>query len=102
MFGKSIVVLNDAKYAIDMLDKKGLVYADRPELVMGGQLVGWEEGPALSMFCDTWAEYRRLFAQFMGSKAKVETFNEVVTSETNQWLKHILEKPHDWEEHTRR
>ena len=28
--GQGIVVLNDPKYALEMLDKKGLLYSDRP------------------------------------------------------------------------
>jgi hypothetical protein len=101
-FSKSLVILNDAQYAIDMMDKKSLLYSDRPTLVMGGQLVGWEEGPALSPFCDKWSEYRRLFTQFMGSKAKVDAFREVIETETNTYLKHILDSPKNWVEHTRR
>ncbi|RDX44656.1 cytochrome P450 [Lentinus brumalis] len=100
--GQGIVVLNDPQYALDMLDKKGLLYSDRPKLVMGGQLVGWEEGPALIPFCDRWAEYRRLFSQFMGTKAKIEEFEHVMYEETNVFLKHLLAEPQDWLEHTRR
>ncbi len=100
--GQGIVVLNDPQYALDMLDKKGLLYSDRPKLVMGGQLVGWEEGPALIPVCDRWAEYRRLFSQFMGTKAKIEEFQHVMYEETNVFLKHLLAEPQDWLEHTRR
>ncbi|KAI0748079.1 cytochrome P450 [Daedaleopsis nitida] len=100
--GQHIVVLNDAKYALDMLDKKGLLYSDRPTLVMGGQIVGWDEGPALSPFCDRWAEYRRLFSHFMGTKAKIDAFDHVLHEETNVFLKHLLAEPDDWVEHTRR
>ena len=84
-----------------MLHKKGLLYSDRPKLVMGGQLVGWDEGPALIQFCDRWTEYRRLFTHFMGTKAKIETFNHVLHEETYVFLKHILVNPKHWVEHAR-
>ncbi|RPD72903.1 cytochrome P450 [Lentinus tigrinus ALCF2SS1-7] len=100
--GQGIVVLNDPKYAIEMLDKKGLLYSDRPKLVMGGQLVGWDEGPALIPFCDRWAEYRRLFTHFMGTKAKIEEFDHVLYEETNVFLKNLLADPRNWVEHARR
>ncbi|KAI0696993.1 cytochrome P450 [Cerioporus squamosus] len=102
VLGQSIVVLNDPKQAAEMLDKKGLLYSDRPKLVMGGQLVGWDEGPALIPFCDRWSEYRRLFTYFMGTKAKIEAFNHVIHEETNVFLKHLLTQPQDWVEHARR
>ena len=100
--GQNIVILNDPKYAIDMLDKKSLLYSDRPTLIMGGQIVGWEEGPALSPFCDRWAEYRRLMSQFMGTKVKVDSYNHVLQEETNVLLKHILAEPREWVEHVRK
>jgi hypothetical protein len=56
-------ILNDAKHAINMLDKKSHLYSDRPTLMMTGGLMGWDEGPALTPFCDIWSEYRQLFAQ---------------------------------------
>ena len=80
---------------------KGLIYADRPKLVMGGELVGWEEGPALSPFCDRWSEYRKLFSNFMGNRSKVEAYNHVLHDEVHLFLKRILEKPNEWVEHTR-
>ena len=65
MLGQSIVILNNAQYALDMLDKKGRIYSNCPTLMMAGKLVGWDEGPALIQVSKTWSEYCRLFAQFM-------------------------------------
>ncbi|KAF9464583.1 cytochrome P450 [Collybia nuda] len=101
-FGKSIVVLNDVNYAFDILDKKSRIYNDRPKMMMAGQLVGWGEGPALIHFCDTWVEYRKLFSQFMGTRAKVYAFDSVLQEETNVLLKRILNKSEDWTEHSRK
>ncbi|KAJ6541834.1 cytochrome P450 [Mycena capillaripes] len=46
----TIIVLNDVAYATDMLEKKSRIYSNRPRLVMGGKLVGWDQGPALIQF----------------------------------------------------
>jgi hypothetical protein len=32
--GQSIVVLNSAQAAVDLLDKRGAIYSDRPRFVM--------------------------------------------------------------------
>lgn len=100
--GKSIVVLNDVNYAFDMLDKKSRLYSDRPTLVMAGQLVGWDEGPALIPFCDTWSEYRKHFSQFMGTRQKVEAFDDVFQEEANALLNRMLKNPAEWIEHSRK
>lgn len=100
--GQNMVILNDPQYAIDMLDKKSLLYSDRPTLIMGGQIVGWEEGPALSPFSHRWSEYRRLMSHFMGTRAKIDAFNHVIQEETNVLLKHLLLDPTNWVQHVRR
>ena len=94
------MILNDPQYAIDMMDKKGLIYSDRPKLVMCGELIGWEEGPALSQFGERWSEYRRFLGSFMGSKAKVDAFNPMLEEEVQTYLKNILAEPEKWVEHT--
>lgn len=40
VLGQSIVILNTQKAAIDLLEKRGLIYADRPHSVMCNDLVG--------------------------------------------------------------
>ena len=101
VLGNSIIILNDAKHAIDMLAKKSRIYSDRPTLMMTGRLIGWEDGPALIPLCKTWSEYRRLFAQFMGSRSKVEAFEGVLQGETLAYLQRILADPVAWVEHTK-
>jgi len=85
-----------------MLDKKSRIYSDRPVLVMAGQLVGWDKGPALIPFCQTWSEYRRLFAQLMGTRSKIDAFNDLLHEETHTFMKHISETPNSWQDHVRR
>ncbi|KAF8989705.1 cytochrome P450 [Cyathus striatus] len=100
--GSSIIILNDPKYATEMLDKKSKIYSDRPKLVMAGELVGWVDGPALIPFCQTWTEYRRHFSQFMGTRGKIDAFAGIIQEETNEFLKSLLEIPKSWVEHSRR
>jgi hypothetical protein len=38
VFGQSLVFLNTAEAAFDLLDKRGLIYSDKPSLVMAGEL----------------------------------------------------------------
>ncbi|KAG1876583.1 cytochrome P450 [Suillus subalutaceus] len=46
VLGQHIIVLNSVKSAVDMLDKKGTVYSDRPVLPMGGELHRWRHHSA--------------------------------------------------------
>ena len=38
VFGQSLVFLNTAEAAFDLLDKRGSIYSDKPSLVMAGEL----------------------------------------------------------------
>ncbi|KIJ29914.1 hypothetical protein M422DRAFT_268580 [Sphaerobolus stellatus SS14] len=99
--GTHFIIINDPKFAIELLEKKGKLYSDRLRLMMGGELVGWGEGPALSQFTDTWSEYRRLMALFIGSRAKIDSFNDVLQNERNEFLKRMLDEPNDFVHHCR-
>ncbi|KAJ7626299.1 cytochrome P450 [Mycena polygramma] len=100
ILGKSIIIINDLNYAIDLLDKKGRIYSNRPALVMGGEIVGWNKGPALIQFGKKWADYRRLMAQFLGTRSKIETtYTNTLQSATHGFLRNLLQSPIVWKDH---
>lgn len=102
VFNQSIIILNDPSYAVDMLDKKSRLYSDRPTLMMAGRLIGWDDVVGLVPFSERWIEHRKMLAQFMGTKAKVEEFGEVLAEETEVYLRRILEGKEEWVEHSRK
>ncbi|KAK0479579.1 hypothetical protein IW261DRAFT_1419672 [Armillaria novae-zelandiae] len=44
VLGRRMVVINSVQTAIDILDKKGAIYSNRPMVAMSGGLVGWKNG----------------------------------------------------------
>jgi hypothetical protein len=100
VLGDSIIVLNNAKHAINMLNKKSRLYSDRPTFMMASHLIGWEDG--LIPLCKTWSECRELYAQFMGTQSKIEAFEGVLQGETFGYLQHILADPVAWVGHTKK
>ncbi|KAJ7639248.1 cytochrome P450 [Roridomyces roridus] len=100
VFGKHIIVLNDLKYATDMLDKKSRIYSNRPRLVMGGELVGYDQSPGLIQFGKKWSEQRRMMAQVLGTRSKVETTcGPPLETAIHSFLHDILQTPNMWREH---
>ncbi|KAJ7160982.1 cytochrome P450 [Mycena filopes] len=97
--GTNIIVLNDAEYAISMLDNKSRLYSDRPSLTMAGRLVGWEHGPSLIPFGLKWTEYRKLYSHFMGTRLKITALEPVLLDQTRVFLKHILDNSDHWVDH---
>ncbi|THH06929.1 hypothetical protein EW146_g9466 [Bondarzewia mesenterica] len=71
-----------------------------PDAGHGRRLVGWDESPGLISFGNTWSEYRRMFAHFMGTRSKIDAFVDVLEEETHTYLKRILADPGAWVKHS--
>ncbi|KAF8988340.1 cytochrome P450 [Cyathus striatus] len=103
-FGKSMIIVNDPATATELLDKKGKIYSDRPTFVLAGELIGWDEVPALKPFDRNgpWSDVRRHFAQYMGSRGKVtESFSSILHSGAHNFLKRLFDNPANWTYHIR-
>ncbi|KAG2031107.1 cytochrome P450 [Suillus americanus] len=97
----TIVVLNSAKTAMELLDNKSNVYSDRPVLPMGGELVGWQDSLSLIPYGDRFRQYRKNIHRVIGSRAAVDTYSQVVEDETPRFLKSVMTKPDQLQEHIR-
>ncbi|KAF8810293.1 cytochrome P450 [Phlegmacium glaucopus] len=93
--GQHLVILNSAKTAVEMLDKKSAIYSDRPILQMGGELVGWKNTLGLLPYGD----YCKYFHQLMGNIASASLFYPVEELKTHKLLKRVVENPDDLAAH---
>jgi hypothetical protein len=97
-----MVILNSAKTAVEMLDKKSAIYSDRPVLQMAGELVGWKNSLALLPYGERFRNYRKYFHQLMGNVPSASLFYPVEEVEIHRLLKRILENPDDLAAHVRK
>ncbi|EEB92377.1 hypothetical protein MPER_09122, partial [Moniliophthora perniciosa FA553] len=102
VFGQNIVVLNSAKLAVDMLDKQGAIYSDRPVIPMGGELVGWKNTLVLVPYSQRFRNYRRLAHQLFGNAQLMKGFHPIEELETHRFLKRLLAKPDSFQDHIRK
>ncbi|PFH52584.1 hypothetical protein AMATHDRAFT_74066 [Amanita thiersii Skay4041] len=102
VLGQPIIILNSRKAAYEMLDKKSVIYSDRPTLQMGGELVGWKNTLVLLPYGDRFRRYRRLFHSLVGSHATIKKFIPVEELETRRFLRRVLAKPEDLASHIRK
>ncbi|KAF8879055.1 cytochrome P450 [Infundibulicybe gibba] len=73
VFGQPIIIINSLKPAVEILSIKGKIYSDRPQLAMGGELIGWKNVTALERNRDTWGIARTMFHGSFGSHEKMST-----------------------------
>ncbi|KAF8810286.1 cytochrome P450 [Phlegmacium glaucopus] len=100
--GQHIVILNSARVAVEMLDKKSAIYSDRPVLQMGGELVGWKNSLALLPYGDRFRNYRKFFHQLMGNVSSASSFYPVEELETHRLLKRVAANPDNLAAHVRK
>ena len=79
--------------AINILERKSQIYSDRPTLVMGSKLCGYDRTLILMPYGSRFRASRRLMHQFMGTKSSVEKFAEVEEEETRRMMSRILKDP---------
>lgn len=96
-----MIIVNKAKTAIDMMDKKSAIYSDRPVMQMGGELVGWKDTFVLVPYGDRFRNYRKFFHQVIGSNSSVSLYNPIEELETHRFLKSLLKNPDDLVTHIR-
>lgn len=101
VFGQHMIIVNSVESAIDMLEKKGAIYSERPTIQMGGEMIGWKNSLALLPYGDRLKKHRRLFHQSIGSNTSLSQFYPVEEAEAHKFLKRLLISPHDLAKHIR-
>ncbi|KAF9461394.1 cytochrome P450 [Collybia nuda] len=102
VLGQTLIILNSARIATEMLDKKSSIYSDRPTLQMGGELVGWKNTLVLLPYGDRFRRFRRLFHKSIGSNALMQQYLPSEELETRRFLRRVLNKPEDLATHVRK
>ncbi|KAG1784606.1 cytochrome P450 [Suillus plorans] len=101
VLGRHIIVLNSVKTAMEMMDRKSIVYSDRPILPMSGELVGWKDSLFFLSYGDRLRQQRKNLHRVIGSRAAVGVYNEVGEVETRRFLQRVVVKPDRLQEHVR-
>ncbi|KAK6974645.1 cytochrome P450 [Favolaschia claudopus] len=92
LIGQSFVILNDRviMIAAELLNKK--VNADRPLLHMAN-LSGWESVLSSARYGSRFRAYRKLIAQVIGNRTKMDNFYPTLEYQANMFLKRVLSNP---------
>ncbi|KAH9947304.1 cytochrome P450 [Amylocystis lapponica] len=93
LLGQPMVILNSFEHAVEMLEKKSAIYSDRPTLVMGGKMVGWDRTLVLLPYGNRWREYRRIFSSTIGTRRSIQSHIPLLETETQRFLGRLLRQP---------
>ncbi|KAI0676742.1 cytochrome P450 [Trametes maxima] len=101
VFGQGLLFLNTYDVAIDLLEKKGSIYSDKPSLVMAGELCGCDNMVAFTRYGDMSRRQRRLMQKALGPSA-IPSYHPLLEIETHALLKRLFDDPENYEGHIRR
>ncbi|TFK75549.1 cytochrome P450 [Pluteus cervinus] len=88
--GRTIIILNSAQEAVEMLEGRGSIYSDRPTIPIA-DLVGWSNSPSIAPSkSEIWKQGRKFFHQLFGTNVSVARFIPVEEQETQKLLVRLL------------
>ncbi|KAI0075610.1 cytochrome P450 [Panus rudis PR-1116 ss-1] len=92
VMGQGLLFLNTSEVAMDLLDKKGSIYSDKPSLVMAGELCGCENMVAFTRYGDQSRRQRKLMQQALGASA-IRTYQPFLQIQAYDLMAGILGDP---------
>ncbi|OCH86702.1 putative monooxygenase [Obba rivulosa] len=92
VFGQPIIVINSAKVAKDLLDKRSSIYSDRPHLVMAGDLVGYNDPFVLQPYGEKWRKQRKFVASDF-SPITIPRYYPLQETEARKLVRNVLANP---------
>ena len=88
-----MIILNSSKAAVDLLEKRSAIYSNRPILMMGGEIIGWNQTLALNQCGPRFREYRKFIGRLIGTRASTEQFAPLMERETAKFLARVTADP---------
>lgn len=102
ILGTRILIINSYDEATELLDKKGHIYSDRPELPFAGQLVGYDENTAFCYFNPTWKKHRKFLKHALNAKVIKQDYASLQEKKAYEYVQVVLERPADFLEAIKR
>lgn len=100
VLGQPVIVLNSIRAAIDLLDKRGANYCDRPRFVLF-EVMGWDRTLTFLQWGPAFRLHRRIMQKAL-SKSSIIQFRSLQEREAAVMVRGVLDKPEDWESILRR
>ncbi|KAJ7108038.1 cytochrome P450 [Mycena crocata] len=99
--GQPIVVLNTAKAAADLLDRRAAIYSDRPQNIVASELLAGGLLVVFSRYGDVWRRMRRAAHEGL-NKNVAHKFHPIQSKEAILLTHGLLVNPGAWDSHFRR
>ncbi|KAG8989392.1 hypothetical protein FRB90_002256, partial [Tulasnella sp. 427] len=91
--GSNILVINSYEAATDLLDKRGTLYADRPRMVMMGEMIGGEFTTILGRYGPGWKAQRKLLRHTLSANAVQNNYGKLIERKWLDYATGLMNEP---------
>ncbi|KAI1444238.1 putative cytochrome P450 oxidoreductase OrdA-like protein [Annulohypoxylon stygium] len=102
VMGQTIVVINDARLAFELLEKRSAKHSSRPRQIFAGEMIGWENSLGLSPYHNRFRTHRKNMGRIIGTKNAAAQFNTLQEGEVGHFLLHLLDNPESFINHAKK
>ncbi|EIW55982.1 cytochrome P450 [Trametes versicolor FP-101664 SS1] len=102
IFGQGILFLNSVEATIEILEKRGAMYADRPRTVMLSELCGCDNIVAFAGYGTTHYRQQRRLLHTALAPSSIPAYQPLITTEVSDLLRRLLDSPEEYVDHIRR
>ena len=102
LFGQTTIIINSSSLAIELLEKKGAIYSDRPRMPVAGELMGWEYVTGLHRYNSRLKHLRKLLAQAIGTRSSLAALTHHQEYEVRGFLYRLMTSPETLAKHVHR
>ncbi|KAJ6585036.1 cytochrome P450 [Mycena capillaripes] len=95
--GQHIIIVNSAKAAFELFEKRSDIYSDRPIVPMI-ELMAWDFNTAFMPSGDRWRQHRRMFQKYFRPDIS-RNYRPMQIKKARALLQGILATPEDFREH---
>lgn len=119
--GQTIVIVNDLRIAIELLDKKSAIFSDRPAFTFGGSMYalscrvpsllltfffrsrcGWENALPMLRYGERFRMLRKTLHQTIGSNSAMRRYYDQEETSVRRFLYKTMRNPGDLSENVRK
>ncbi|KAJ7274641.1 cytochrome P450 [Mycena rebaudengoi] len=100
VLGQPIIFLTSPQATTDLFDRRSAIYSDRPDLIFGGEPVGYKDTLPLCKYGETHREHRKLAAEALGPR-NTSSWRDLEERKVKDFLRELLEKPDAFRDHIR-
>ncbi|KAH7907410.1 cytochrome P450 [Hygrophoropsis aurantiaca] len=100
VLGQPIVIINSFQVALDLLDKRSLLYSDRPAFSLIQTWGGWDWMLTVMQYDEECKMQRRILAQHLNQRSICE-YQDCLHEASISFARRLLQKPEKFQDHTR-